>query len=88
MEHKNDGGPAFPNITPNMPVDDSPGMTLRDWFAGQAVGALIQEQAACCLSDGDHSGVDWGHVSHEMADDVARSAYACADAMIAERRER
>ena len=30
----NDGGPAFP-------VDRSHGMTLRDWFAGQALAGLV-----------------------------------------------
>jgi hypothetical protein len=28
-----DGGPAFPNITPDMRVDGGPGMSLRDYFA-------------------------------------------------------
>lgn len=30
-----DGGPAFP-----VPIDDEQGMTLRDWFAGQALAGL------------------------------------------------
>lgn len=34
-EKINDGGPAFPNITPDMQVIGGPGMSLRDWFAGQ-----------------------------------------------------
>jgi hypothetical protein len=32
-----DGGPAFPTPTPN----SSRGMTLRDWFAGQAMRAML-----------------------------------------------
>lgn len=37
-----DGGPAFPVYTPDMNVGDSagPGMTLRDYFAGQALTAI------------------------------------------------
>lgn len=40
----NTGGPAFPHNEKN---DDGshhwtcPGMTLRDWFAGQAIGAAL-----------------------------------------------
>lgn len=34
---KKDGGPAFPIYTPDMNLgeDAGPGMSLRDWFAGQ-----------------------------------------------------
>ena len=31
--------PAFPNILPGSMLEH-PGMTLRDWFAGQAAGGL------------------------------------------------
>jgi uncharacterized protein YodC (DUF2158 family) len=36
-EQLKDGGPAFPV---NGPSGDHPGMTLRDWFAGQIVIGL------------------------------------------------
>ena len=46
-----DGGPAFPVETTATPY--APGMTLRDWFAGQAIRvrwgdgtAMTAEQAA------------------------------------------
>jgi len=32
---RNDGGAAFPNITPDMNIQGGPGMSLRDYFAGQ-----------------------------------------------------
>jgi hypothetical protein len=32
----NAGGPAFPNITPDMPINGSPGMSLRDYLAAHA----------------------------------------------------
>ncbi len=35
---KNDGGPAFPvDTSTNFPAND--GMSLRDWFAGQALAS-------------------------------------------------
>ena len=37
MSDKPTGGPAFPVVTAN----DMRGMTLRDWFAGQALAALL-----------------------------------------------
>lgn len=44
------GGSAFPNITPDMKVDGGPGMTLRDWFAGQAlIGLTIRNRAGDIL---------------------------------------
>lgn len=38
---KPDGGPAFPNITPDMLVDGGPGMSLRQWYAGMALCGLM-----------------------------------------------
>ena len=41
MGNPNDGGPAFPHETYNgIPVPGS-GMTLRDWFAGQALAGFL-----------------------------------------------
>jgi len=34
----NDGGPAFPAQDWQAKGNHHPGMTLRDWFAGQALG--------------------------------------------------
>lgn len=76
MTTKDDGGPAAPvtirAMTPNgmMSFDAHPGMTLRDWFAGQAL-------AGSCKPGPD----GWG-LSEQ---DVAVWAYAFADAMLAER---
>lgn len=64
--------PAFPVVWP----DSAPniGMSLRDWFAGQVIGAVIRQ----CAED----------LAFQAADTVpeeyfARKAYAIADAMLA-----
>ena len=41
-DEPNDGGPAYPAMTPGGYC--TPGMTLRDWFAGQALAALIASE--------------------------------------------
>ncbi len=62
--------PAFPqSIAPDGPFG---GMTLRDWFAGQALGAMK-------LSTG---GVRPDGV---LCGEAVRSAYAYADAMLTAR---
>ena len=74
----NDGGPAFPRTLVKVAGGNDPfsrseatayGMSLRDYFAGQALGRSLRKR-------GD-SGVDY--------EELARRAYALADAMIAER---
>lgn len=70
-EHK-DGGPAFPGgELPEHPKHPN-GMSLRDWFAGQALGAVI---AATKNDTREH-----GETLEQM---FARKAYAVADAMLA-----
>lgn len=70
------GGPAFPRLYPRSDEDGRSGMTLRDYFAAKAMQGLM--------------GRTWGNkVTGEMPDDLfqiwASSAYAVADAMLAER---
>ena len=72
----NTGGPAFPHVadlvqySPNGGITTKPitsnGMTLRDYFAAQAMNALILEMA------------DWKYVPETLA----KYAYAQADAML------
>ena len=69
MNDKNDGGPAFPLSTPPHCADHH-GMTLRDWFAGQA---LFNPRT---WPDGSGFGTP---------DEIAFQAYAVADAMLAAR---
>lgn len=62
MSTANDGGPAFPQ--PNHIVDheglgrvearqwlQDSGMTLRDWFAGQALKSMMEQRVQGRMSD-------------------------------------
>lgn len=75
----NDGGPAFPQTTvdhfggtPSVTVTG--GMTLRDWFAGQALAGLAADEVLPLTAD--------------EAMELAAGAYFVADAMLAERERR
>lgn len=72
-----DGGPAFPvadAVYPNGQVQSgSWGMSLRDWFAGQAMVALHSSE---------QRGGRWDSGSAKIC---AVNAYAMADAMLAAR---
>ena len=65
-----DGGPAFP-----LTADTAcfKGMTLRDYFAGQALAGYIA-----------HLGAQ-GHAASRFTEECAMEAYRFADAMLAER---
>lgn len=69
---KNNGGPAFPTVAGQTVYSN--GMTLRDWFAGQA-------------SNGLYAGRFEGRFNEKLAHEDARIAYLVADAMIAARNE-
>lgn len=65
-----DGGPAFPSVLYKQePAENTAydGMSLRDWFAGQALAGLIA-----------HEGL--GAQSH--CESLATGAFAVADAML------
>lgn len=67
MIEKDNGGPAFPG-----PFSQDRGMTLRDWFAGQALLG-----ASHALNTGD---VEW--IKYRGA----KAAYEIADAMLEARK--
>jgi hypothetical protein len=80
--NKNDGGPAFPISDVYFPNGEiqfgMAGMSLRDYFAGQALQQFVAER--------DHN--VWAHErSAEARHEIARAAYRIADAMIAARKE-
>lgn len=71
----NDGGSAFPfapSYTGNIDMQ-AKGMSLRDWFAGQALAGFMAGYFANPESSG------FGN------EDIARSVYDQADAMLAAR---
>ena len=75
----NDGGPAFPRpgISTNWGEGHfaHTGMTLRDFFAGQALAGI------CAPLYDDESPTIWKHR------EFAKGAYMFADAMLAARKE-
>lgn len=64
---QHNGGPAFGHGNPQDGGD--PGMSLRDWFAGQALAGEVQFDATRSPAN------------------IARDAYATADAMLSTREE-
>ena len=81
------GGPAFPMIGegPNAP-HFAEGMSLRDWFAGQA----LANAALCTGLAKDYELRDWfgGRGGITRAEVIAKQAGIYADAMIAERNKK
>jgi hypothetical protein len=76
----NDGGPAFPNFktdpfSSKVEICPQGGMTLRDWFAGQALAGI------CAPLYDDESPTIWKHR------EFAKGAYMFADAMLSARKE-
>ena len=69
----NTGGPAFPTSNGGSPDD---GMTLRDYFAGKAMQALITGPDV--MDD---------HYEEETNEYVAKRSYFIADAMLKARQE-
>lgn len=70
MTKKPDGGPAFP-WPESLDYEGWGGMSLRDWFAGQALMGIM-------ASENDY---DYG----KHLESNAAVSYAQADAMLAER---
>ncbi len=77
MTQKNDGGPAFPqSLNPDGPFG---GMTLRQWYIGQALAGLCANQGGPFQAN---SMSGWGIVNC-TEDDVAGVAERLADAVLA-----
>lgn len=84
---KGDGGPAFPRrrlayvdgYGDPYVEDGQEGMSVRDYFAGQALAESIAHELRL-----RESKVDPGQFRYDA---IAHGAYAIADAMIAERQK-
>lgn len=73
--------PAFPTGNQQEWGPDT-GMTLRDWFAGQALVGF----AAGLVTNADNGGLAHPRASARVSfTDLAKDAFTVADAMIAER---
>ena len=86
MSKEQTGGPAFARPLsqhdtklPGQPVPSQDGMTLRDWFAGEAVGAIIRRMPADMVFRSGVTGF------RNQCAEVALAAYQIADAMIEQR---
>ena len=79
---QSDGGPAFPRpysqLASGEQVWEQDGMSLRDWFAGQALTGILAARFAT-----ENVGHTQGRVHLDQA---TEAAYAIADAMLAARR--
>lgn len=81
QSNSNSGGAAFPQkrlYRDSQGIDHEimeTGLTLRDWFAGQALPTIIEGARKILIA------------TEQMpsADRMARAAYVLADAMLAER---
>lgn len=78
---KEDGGPAFPLSRSQQAVEFKWGMSLRDYFAGQAMASIVAAKL------GENSEL-YGHPDGLLskADGYAGVAYAIADAMLVARK--
>ena len=73
------GGPAFPFILQGPKIEgDSQGMTLRDWFAGQALIGLLFN-AETILKSSKESG-------NTATQELITASYELSDAMLKERK--
>lgn len=83
-----DNPSAFPVNSANLggpgAYAPDPGMTLRDWFAGQALaGVLANSENVAAGAEPTNSALSLR--PQEFAGWLATTAYAVADAMLAER---
>ena len=85
MTDINDGGPAFPHTGVWHKERHTHGMTLRDWFAGQALKGILSKPTTTCDCGDCIECVNpekWERATMEANVEVA---WEHADAMLKER---
>ena len=72
-----DGGPAFPAVTPHITLS---GMTLRDYFAGQALMGMFGGNGFVPIKDykfeSEKAGelyAEWGSLAYKIADTMLKA---------------
>lgn len=77
-----DGGAAFPMLDHNghSLVCREPGMSLRDWIAGQCMAAFFGATGNDPLMVADVESFDQAMFNHWF--DISKGCYAAADAML------
>lgn len=91
--HINDGGPAFPvreaeRFNPENnethATEQHWGMSLRDYFAGQALGAIMITEVMEAFRRNDYDGKQDHntYVPVQTMEELAQLAYGFADAMV------
>lgn len=80
MTDKPNNPPAFPHLQPHDPqvAYCASGMTLRDWFAGQALGQAVRDVFRDDM-------VMATTTPSKLPAIIAKASYQIADAMLAER---
>ena len=91
MSKENDGGPAFPQDLQGRRGDDPDmqGMSLRDWFAGQAMPALMTNSNAVFVAAAKSDSPEALRLAKLAYSEtaIAAGAYALADAMLEARKQ-
>jgi len=82
MTQKDDGGPAFPVSSAVQCSDGYHGMSLRDWFAGQALAGLLVDYIRFLTSaEPNQEGIT------SPSRRIAAAAYSAADDMLEARKQ-
>lgn len=90
MNEHDDGGPAFPaGGHPDLQHIQQPGMSLRDWMAGQAMASINISEVLEAFRRNDYDGRQSHnvYVPARTFADIAQAAYEQADAMLAARKQ-
>ena len=82
MSKMDDGGPAFP--VEDLGLNGTYGMSMRDWFAGQALPSAVEDYDRITRIGGAKGPVlPWSNaVLGTRETIIARQAYTYADAML------
>lgn len=85
MSTKADGGPAFPRpaseskFEPDLGFDPQQGMSLRDYFAAAALGAIVKANIEMAHESGGEE--------YRTNDETCAFAFQLADSMLKVRRQ-